>query len=213
MHPGDLSAAAALHLDALPHGFFSRLGSRFLGHYLGSFLDSPHAVAIVATESDRLVGFLVGVLSDAHHYSAVVRRHGASLALHAGVALLRRPGVGVAFIRTRAHRYARGLWRVLRRRSTAQSSGTVTLATLEHVAVAPCARGSGVGRDLVRHFTARAAEAGCDGAQLVTRADEGGASAFYRHLGWRAEQRLIDHEGAVWQRFVLRWRMQSASAA
>src|SRR5687767_7651024 len=54
----DVAFAAALHETALPHGFFGRLGPRFLSSYYQAFVDSPHAVAFVAQSHAGPVGVI-----------------------------------------------------------------------------------------------------------------------------------------------------------
>jgi ribosomal protein S18 acetylase RimI-like enzyme len=126
----DLRATAALHRSSLPGGFFSRLGRRFLRRYHATFLASPHAVAVVATDpadGDAPAAFLVGTLANRAHYRWVVRRCGPRLALELVAALVVRPRLAWLFVRTRVGRYLRWVWRYpLRRaqRRTAPPAGS-----------------------------------------------------------------------------------------
>ena len=61
MRHAHLTVAGEIHLDCLRHGLFPRLGRRFLRVYLGTFIDSTDAVALVATGSGVPAGFLVHV--------------------------------------------------------------------------------------------------------------------------------------------------------
>ncbi|HVM18486.1 MAG TPA: hypothetical protein VM307_00840, partial [Egibacteraceae bacterium] len=63
----DVDFAAALHEVALDHGFFGRLGRRFLAAYYESFVASPHAVAYVSESGEGLSGMLVGTVRNGAH--------------------------------------------------------------------------------------------------------------------------------------------------
>lgn len=58
----DLHFCTALHARTLDHGFFMGLGPQFVRSYEATFLDSPHATALVATLGGHPVGALTGVL-------------------------------------------------------------------------------------------------------------------------------------------------------
>lgn len=187
MRHQDLRAAAELHARALPAGFFAQLGERFLAAYLGSFVTSPHAVALVTQDGG---GFLVGTVQTPAHYRWVVRHHGIRLALRGLLALVARPALLWRFVTTRLARYGRSVWRLLgggRRTSSEVDDAredTHVVAVLTHVAVAEHARGRGVGAALTDAFVASCRREGVDEVRLVTNA-EGGAAGFYRQLGWR----------------------------
>lgn len=201
----DVAVTAALHRRALPHGFFPRLGTRFLRSYHRTFADSPHALALVsADDADRPYGFLLAVLDTRAHGTYVVRRWGPRLAARAGLALLLRPHVLWVFVRTRLARYARGLQRRRRASAAAPAGGPAAdWAVLSHVAVVDSARGSGAGAALVRALHERAAASGATGIVLVTAADSA-AAGFYRHLGYESDGRVVGVDGDAWLRFRLR---------
>lgn len=187
MTSDDAVATSEIHLRTLPHGFFARLGPRFLAAYHASFVGSPHAVATVATLDGRVAGFLVGTLRTRAHYRHVLRRHGVGLAVRLLWGSLRRPSVLLELLGSRLSRYLRTLARFTgpggdEEESRSRRRGPV--AVLTHVAVLPAARGHGLGAGLVGAFTDAAREAGIGEVRLVTRAAEDGASAFYDRLGW-----------------------------
>lgn len=196
---GDLGFAAMLHEAALPHGFFARLGEGFLRGYYRTFLESPHAVALVAVMDDRRAGVLVGTVRNRAHYRWLRRHAGRRLALAGAAALLLRPRVALAFVRHRAARYLRA-WRLLAPSPRAEP-GTYhdarDVAVLTHLSVLPEARRAGVGRALVDAFVAAAAAAGSPEARLVTLAGEEGAAHFYSRLGWShcGDGHLADGQG------------------
>jgi GNAT superfamily N-acetyltransferase len=197
----DVAYAATLHAAALQHGFFGRLGPGFLVPYYGSFVSSPHAVAMLATKAGSRAGVLVGTVGNAAHYAWVLRHHGVRLAWHGLVALLARPSELAFFLRTRVFRYLRGLVRLSlgSRRPGRPRPGAAggRTAVLTHVAVDARRRGGGVGAALVEAFTGAAVAAGCDEACLVTLAGPDGAGEFYKCLGWQhlMDRRDVDGRG------------------
>lgn len=189
LHRDDLRFCARLHLEALPHGFFAHLGPRFLRAYYATFIESPHAVALVAAVRGHPAGVIVGIIDPPLHKSWVLRHRGPWLALLGATALGARPSLAARFLRTRLSRYARS-WRRHRHGETPPAAGNGAPAVLSHIAVLPGARGSGSGARLVRSFEAAASRAGARRAVLTTVTGQDGAGAFYARLGW---SRGADH--------------------
>lgn len=199
----DVAFAAALHETALPHGFFGRLGPRFLACYYQTFIDSPHAVAYAAHAATGPVGVVVGTVRNGLHYSWVLRQFGPTLARRAALALVSRPRQLLFFVRTRLTWYLGGLFRFGRRAAARRLHGRPPAprgpqpAVLTHLAVTPFARGGGTGAALVEAFLAAARQAGCQEALLVTFAGPEGAGRFYRRLGWSRRDVHLDHDGRL----------------
>lgn len=201
-----LGATAALHERSLPDGFFARLGQRFLRSYHRTFIESPHAVALGASADGELEGFLLAVLAPAPHGGYVLRRWGAVLGVRGVLALCSRPTVFGLFLRTRAVRYARALWR--RRRTQPERRGSTPdggYAVLSHVAVSDRVRRGGRGATLVQALHARAAAVGAAGVVLVTDPD-GPGPGFYRRLGYDEDGVSVGSDGQRWMRFRFRLR-------
>lgn len=211
----DLAATACLHARWLARGFFPRLGPVFLRAYHASFARSPVGVALVASIDGEPVAFLVGTLDNERHYRWVTRHRAVHLAAAGLVGLGRDRALLGEFVRTRARRYARSLWRRLRRRPvtvaaraaptraptrTTEHLGPV--AVLTHVAVAADARGSGTGRALVRSFVERARAAGASEVRLISPLTTQ-APAFYRALGWTSVGRRPASDGTLVEEFRL----------
>lgn len=203
MTTDDARWAGELHAQALPHGFFARLGPGFLARYYETFVDSPQAVAFIADSPDGPAGVLVGTVRNRLHYSWVLRQRGARLVRAGMAAMLARPAVLVLFLRTRLAWYLGGALRLARRkvlrpfRSRPQSRPRRQPAVLTHVAVTDHARGTGAGSALVSSFVQAARSAGCEEAVLVTLAGPAGAGPFYRRLGWTLRDRHDDHDGRL----------------
>lgn len=196
----DVAFAALLHAEALPHGFFARLGLPFLRVYYESFIASPHAEALLAQVDGRRAGVIVGALRNRAHHRWVVRQRWWRLAPRAALALLRRPRLAAHFLRTRSGRYLKAARRLLRASTSAQAGHDEqagdghAVAVLSHVSVAADARGRGVGGSLVDAFVAAARDAGVAEVHLVTLADGNGAGAFYARHGWRHCEERTDVE-------------------
>lgn len=193
--------AARLHARALPHGFFARLGPRFLRAYHETFLASPDAVALLATRGARPVGMLTGTLDTRAHRTWVLEHRRGRLAVAGLLALVVRPAVAWTFLVTRAPRYLR---RLLGRQRTGRQrtgrppqAGAVDerVAVLLHVAVERSERSDGAGRALVEAFVGHARGAGAERAVLVTRDGDDSAAGFYEHLGWRHTDTRTDRDG------------------
>ena len=180
---GDERFTAALHREALEHGFFADLGPAFLRAYHRTFIDSPHAVGYLASVGDTPVGFLTGVLGPRAHARWVLSHRGVALATVGAASIALRPLVALRFLRTRMGRYVRG-WR--RHRAVAAPGPVAGVpAVLSHVAVLPGARGAGSGRELVDAFVHACRAAGADRVILLSLEGSAGAGAFYERLGWR----------------------------
>lgn len=194
--------ASRLHAAALPHGLFSSLGVGFLARYYASFVESPHAVGLLALLHGRPSGVLVGTVANREHYRWVLRHRAPSLAGCAIPALAVRPRVAAYAVRTRTGHYARAVSRLavdqLRDGAEpgepAASRGTGAVGVLTHVCVVDHARGRGVGRSLVDAFVSTARRQGSRELVLVTLAGEAGAGGFYVRQGWshRGDQRNWD---------------------
>lgn len=180
----DLSFVVAQHQSFFPDGFFVRLGGRFLSEYYRSFMTDRASCVLVAEESGRPVGYLVGTPDPDLHRHHVMRKHGKRLCLLGLGALLRQPNLILMFLRTRGWRYLRA---AVRHRSEARvrrvATRTDTTGVLNHVAVLPEHQGEGIGSLLIQALEEAALAAGCDRLVLVTGSD-GLAPAYCRSTGW-----------------------------
>ena len=200
-----IADVAALHLDALPHGFFARLGHRFLRAYYEAFVASPHAIALVATTGEQPIGMVVGTARPRAHTRWILRRRGPRLALIGALALAQRPRLALTFARTRIASYASAWRRARRRERPAESDAPASRsepAVLSHVAVNPGARGAGIGRELVEQFVAKAAEEAADRVVLTTIDGPAGAGPFYEREGWTAGGVRPTYDGQLMRVFT-----------
>jgi len=196
----DVTRTAALHRQSLPDSFFARLGGRFLQTYHRTYAHSPHAVALVSVDGALITGFLLGVSSPVAHGNYVLRTWGLRMALFGIVAMCRRPDLLVLFVRTRARRYARGLYRRWQTRPVPTAQPEAVVAVLSHLAVDPEVRRSGAGRLLVEHFRSELTARDVSSLQLLT-APHGAGAEFYRRLHFIEQGTITGADGARWLRF------------
>lgn len=190
----DANAVAELHAKCLPHGFFPDLGLAFLREYYRGYALSPYAVALVADRAGEPVGMAVGPLSTPDHHRWLLRGRGWRLAALVGAGLL-RPRAARRFIRTRLHRYLRGLAQLRRARGgrlAGDAPDRRPPAILSYVAVAHGLQRNGIGTRLVDGFTTAAEAAGVESVRLTTRPGADGASGFYSRRGWRQIRTTMD---------------------
>ena len=192
---GDQGFAATLHAQALEQGLFASLGFGFMRAYYGTFLSSPHAVALTATVRGVPVGVVVGSVDARAHARWVLRHRGARLAARAVAVLVVRPRVALRFAHTRIARYRRAWSRA--RSEEPGSRVTGRGAVLSHVAVIPGGRGAGIGTALVDAFLDRLRERSVEQALLVTASGLSGAGAFYRRHGWQFKGSSVGYDEAA----------------
>ncbi len=192
LRPDDLAWASSLQRAALPHGFFTRLGPRFLRAYQRTFVDSPYAIALVAEDGGSPLGFLVGVTDPALHRSWIVRRRRVRLGLFGAFCLLAHPRELARFLGTRIGHYAHALTR----RGTPRRR-YAPAAVLTHLAVSPERRRGGAGRRLAEAFVAEARRRGAVRVRLTTLDDDRGAEGFWLSLGWTPGELVPDDEGRL----------------
>jgi GNAT superfamily N-acetyltransferase len=129
----DIGAAVDLHRAVLHMEFISRCGRAFVRRYYRAWLESPAAIALVAEDgSGGVAGVLLGATDPAVHTEAMVKGHGAALAVRMALAAAVRPRLAREVVATRVARYLRGLWRIAsggRRHSPATDAAPSTDAS------------------------------------------------------------------------------------
>ena len=200
----DLSYVVAAHQAEFGDGFFARLGPRFLARYYRTFLDGPTAVAIIAEGDGAPCGYLTGVVESRRHRALLLRYHGAGLAAHGCVAMLRHPRLAFTFVVTRSSKYLRGVRHGLSSGAPSVSpSPEGRTAVLTHIVVDEPHRDRGVGSQLLNHFVSDAAESGCARAALVTATGTSGAASFYEAHGWTRCGSVSTPEGKPLWRYAI----------
>jgi ribosomal protein S18 acetylase RimI-like enzyme len=176
--PRDAPVLARLHADGIDTGFLPRLGVGFLEHLYRQMLDSPESVVLVAEDDYAPVGFVAGTTNVDALYRAFVRRRGIRAATAASFRLARPSTIRRAW---ETYRY--------------DGDHLDTPAELLSMAVADPFRGRGTGKALGIAFLEAMTARGVDRVKVVVGADNEGALAAYRSMGFIAAGTIEVHAG------------------
>lgn len=192
----DLAAVVRAHREQFPDGFYSQLGDRFVRAYFREYLRSSGSVGLVATttESDELVGYLIGTVNQSAHDRDIYRRSAPTLAAAGAAALARRPAELGLFIRTRAVGYLRRYVRGVRKRAS-RTDREPQVGDLLYIYTAKEHRRKGCGAVLLRAFVEEAQRANASRLELVTEQGNINAREFYAHRGWSEKTNLHARDG------------------
>ncbi|NNM47847.1 GNAT family N-acetyltransferase [Knoellia koreensis] len=198
MSTAALAQTAALHEELLPNGLFPALGRRFLRHWHQTFITSPYGFGLTAFDQQgNCCGFLIGTTDQRLYTLGVLRRNGYRLAALGAVSMATRPRLAVRFMRTRAARYLIRIATARKRKAppnAAHRESEPRVAVLHALITEPSARGRGVAAALLGQFEQELRSKGVPTLQLVTL-ETGGATGFYRRLGYVETDRRINRDG------------------
>lgn len=184
-----------MHVQAFPGFFMTQLGPRFLREYYRCVDDYAGGVLLTQSGEQGCVGFVAGFVDPASFYIELQRRR-VRLALAACAGLVTRPQRAITLLAN--YRRARG---------AAGEPADSRTAELSSLAVAPDAKGMGIGSGLVRAFVEAAAALGADRVQLTTDArDNDAVNRFYLRCGFTCERSFEARRGRWLNEYVLRIR-------
>lgn len=186
----DARALARLHRSEMPDAFLPMLGKSFLRQLYRAIVSDRHAVALVAEEEGRVVGFAAAVPSVRAFYRRFYRTRGPLAALVALPHVL-SPHVIRRVLETA--RYPAGV------------QGLPDAELLAIVVDGPY-RARGLGRDLARRAVDDLAARGVDRVKVVVGADNAVANRFYRRIGFEPTARIEVHRGSPSDVLVMSWR-------
>ena len=182
---GDVTAMARLHGESMPTAFLPTLGEGFLRQLYRAMVADVDAVALVAEDRSRVVGFAAGVTSVGAFYRRFALRRGIAAALVAAPHLVRRS----------ARRRLIETWRY------PSSADLLPAAELLSIAVDRSHRSAGVGSHLADAATRGLAEKGIREFKVVVGAGNVEANRLYERLGFRPAGTTAVHRGVssnVW---------------
>jgi ribosomal protein S18 acetylase RimI-like enzyme len=159
---------AAMHADQLT-GFLRALGRPAAQAFYSGCVQSPRMIGIVALDGADVKGFVCGSMTPRSLKIDALARNLGPFILGAALGLLRRPKA-IPFVMD----VARG----------SRGTGLPDAPELTYLAVAPDARRSGIGRQLVNAFSNAIRSAGAASYELSVEHDNVGADRFYRELGF-----------------------------
>ncbi|UOA34103.1 hypothetical protein DSM110093_03938 (plasmid) [Sulfitobacter sp. DSM 110093] len=165
----DLDAVVVIHKKAFSGFFLSRMGSKFLRAYYQAVLDFEASVALVAHETDSILGFAVG-FRDPQGFYAMFKRQRSQMLPAIMLAVLRDPGLILKIFHNM-------------RRVEAQAHQPVDAVELSSIAVST--PGSGGGGALLEAFAYKARSEGAHRLILTTDAEENDlVRRFYETRGF-----------------------------
>jgi ribosomal protein S18 acetylase RimI-like enzyme len=165
----------------MPTAFLPALGDGFLRRLYRAATRDPDAVALVAEDGGRVVGFAAAAPSVGGFYRRFARHGGLAAALVAAPHLV-RPSV---------------LRRAIETARYPADAGALPQAELLSIAVDPARRSNGVGSALTRAIARELAERGVREFKVVVGTDNEGANRFYERQGFRPAGRTSVHEGVA----------------
>jgi glycosyltransferase involved in cell wall biosynthesis/ribosomal protein S18 acetylase RimI-like enzyme len=191
----DARALARIHREALPEGFLSSLGERFLRRMYLALARDPDAVALVAEDGNGVVGFATGVRSVRGFYRRFYLRHGFQAAVAAAPNLL----------------HGGMIRRITETAAYPADSRDLPDSELLSIAVADGWRSHGVGRALARGILDGLADRGAREIKVVVGAENEGGNRFYAGIGFEHRARISVHAGTPSNVWVYRCHSSSPS--
>lgn len=176
----DAPAMAALHSSSITGGFLPTLGPRFMRQLYRALIAWDKALVLVADDGHGPVGFVAGVQDIGGFYRYFGRRYGLRAALVAAPRLLRPANLKKG-------------WETWSYRDT----GLDVSAELLSMALAPGARGHGLGTRLGLDFLERMKANGVKRVKVVVGAENGLALSAYRKMGFRDLTTIEVHAGEM----------------
>jgi glycosyltransferase involved in cell wall biosynthesis/ribosomal protein S18 acetylase RimI-like enzyme len=177
----DAAAMARLHRESLPAAFLPALGDGFLKRLYRAAAKDDDAVALVAVDRGRVVGFAVAAPSIRAFYRRFARREGLAAGIAAAPHLFR---TGV-------------LRRVIETARYPSEDAGLPEAELLSIAVDGSRRSHGVGGALAEAVASGLADRNVREFKVVVNAANEGAGRFYERLGFRLAAQTAVHAGAA----------------
>jgi glycosyltransferase involved in cell wall biosynthesis/ribosomal protein S18 acetylase RimI-like enzyme len=177
----DVRTMARLHGASMPDAFLPILGQPFLRQLYRTIVADPRAVAVVAEDGGRVIGFAAAVPSVRDLYRRFYRTRGP---LAAVVALPRLASPVVMRRAIETARYPTG-------------AGELPGAELIAIAVDDEHRARGTGRRLAAAAVDALAVRGVERLKVVVGTENVGANRFYEGIGFAPAARIEVHRGTA----------------
>lgn len=187
-----ISRAVEVHMEAFAGYMNVLLGRTYVHAFLSWFVSDQEAIALGATIGADLAGYVVGAPAD---YQRRLNRDLAPLV--AQIFILRpwlffRPNLRRAVIARIRSLALRNSGRPTPRMATPGEVSPSQIVSLVGIGVSSAARGQGAGKFLLRHFEAKAREAGMQSMRLSVYRTNSSARGLYERMGWVAVPALTD---------------------
>jgi glycosyltransferase involved in cell wall biosynthesis/ribosomal protein S18 acetylase RimI-like enzyme len=175
----DIASIARLHAEMIDTGFLASLGPSFLKLLYRALSQTERGTLLVAESSGAVVGFIAGVDDTSAFYREFMRSHFIAASLRLLPALI-RPATWAK------------VWETLRYGSGARNG---VAAELLSVAIAPNARGRGLGARLVNGLLDDAATKRLSSMKVVVGATNESAIRLYKRCGFGEARMMQVHRG------------------
>ena len=208
MGTGDVAALVSLHAQVFPSYNSTLLGRAYLSALYGTLAQSPACLSTVATDGDRIAGWVGGVLDYPQYHIDLTRRSWYRLPAIVINALRRKPsliGAGARLYARAIVNKAHTLWGDVSKRflSRANYGGpqrqetTATVPTptahLLVIGVAPGLQSRGLGQGIMADFHHRVRALGYAAVSLTTFADNAAANRAFQKAGYQ----LVSSQGGT----------------
>jgi len=162
-----------IHLAAFDGFFLTSLGKRFLNTYYKSCLKSNESIAVCAVDNeDKITGFSFGSLLSKGFHKRIVKQNILLFLSRGMIILLTRPAALL--------RLANNLDK------NANKADDGNYAELLSIAVLPSAKGTGIGKELIKNFEIEAIRKGCKKIALTTDYyNNDDVLEFYKRSGYK----------------------------
>jgi glycosyltransferase involved in cell wall biosynthesis/ribosomal protein S18 acetylase RimI-like enzyme len=186
--PQDASAIAELHRQMIGSGFLASLGTGFLTVLYQGMMAAPQSRVLVGEGDGVVRGFVAGVANTDAFFAWFLRNRALPAIWHSLLALS-----------------PRAISKVLETWRYGNQGHEGVPAELLALAIAPSARGRGLGTDLVAALLDWAGGEDIDAMRVVLGADNEAARRLYAKCGFTGERRIEIHHGEpslemVWSR-------------
>jgi ribosomal protein S18 acetylase RimI-like enzyme len=188
----DAPEMVKIHQRAFEGFFLTKLGPGFLNELYRAFTSNRNCLAWVASDEQRIVGFVVGTSRPKGFFRQLLLRRGLNFLAASTVAFVRNPlYVG------------RRLASAVLYRGDFPTQMPDTGALLSSIAVHPDWGSRGIGRLLLEAFTSAAFQHGAEFVYLTTDQDDNdSANNFYSRAGFAPESTVARPGGRKMTRYV-----------
>ena len=176
--PGDEAAIARLHARMISTGFLSTLGHKFLELLYWQLILSRQGIVVVAETDDAIVGFVAGAADTGAFYKEFLLRNFMAASIRMVPAMLRPSSW-------------KRVWETFRYGSDSSEVRAELLST----AVAPAARGQGIGFALAQELLTISAARGIAKVKVVVGVENTTAIALYERAGFAHPEMIEVHAG------------------
>ena len=179
-----------VHLRSFQGFFLTFLGNNFLSELYHGIVNDPSGIAFVATDDERVVGFVAGTNHPAGFYSRLLGKRWWRFGLASLPAIFKKPSVVLRLFRALS----------MPKQFTAENG----CGTLMSIAVLPGNQNRGVGRALVKVFLEEAAIRGLRQVNLTTdKLNNDSVNAFYLREGFSRSRSFVTPERREMNEYVM----------